>query len=103
MFGLREKVSVGFVTLETIVYGDGSENSGEKLPKIVPQACGKLCDVWPTESVWAERKAKIIKALPKTKRWRKGVGHIERKAFGTEHRGQSSGQQFRKLFFDTSC
>ena len=44
----------------------------------VPQACGKLSDFWPTESVWAERKKTLLKRLPRMKKWRYGCGHAGR-------------------------
>ena len=59
--------------------------------RLVPQACGKLSDFWPTESIWSERKGSLIKKLPLTKRWRHGVSHNGREALETEHRTEPSG------------
>ncbi len=58
--------------------------------RLVPQACGKLSDFWPTENIWSDRKASLIKKLPLTKRWRHGVRHSGRGALETEYGTQPS-------------
>ena len=69
----------------------------------VPQAPGKMSDYWPTEGVWAERKPKLLKKIPKMKRWRNGVGHSGRDEPETEHRTQTSELHFTDSlqFIDT--
>ena len=53
------------------------------------QAPGRLCDFWPTESLWAWVKGRLTKKVSKSKAFKKGVG--------TRREGRHGGQGFGVL------